>query len=60
MNKVTVPEWQHIPAGKTVANGFSNGYCTAPSEPGHYTLYELVDSSNCHSGWEWVREDEQT
>ena len=54
--EITVPEWSHVPAGATVANGYSNGYCTAPAEPGYYTLYELADSNNCHEGWRWERE----
>lgn len=54
--RLTVDEWKHIPAGTKVANGYSNGYCTAPSEPGLYTLYEIADESNCHVGWEWERE----
>ena len=57
MQKITIKEWAHIPAGATVANGYSNGYCTAPSEPGLYTLYQLADDNNCHAGWEWVKEE---
>ena len=57
MNKFTVDEWKHIAAGATVANGFAvNGTCTAPSEPGFYTLYELVTDGNTHAGFEWVKE----
>ena len=53
MTRITVDEWEHIPAGTKVANGFSNGYCTAPREEGLYTLYELVyEDSNTHAGWE--------
>lgn len=57
MKKITVPEFQHIPAGTTICNGYPNGYCTAPSEDGLYTLYEMADESNCHVGWEWEKED---
>lgn len=56
MEKITCAEFMHIPAGTTIANGYSNGCCTAPASPGLYTLYELADSANCHIGWEWVRE----
>ena len=55
--RVTCAEFQHIPAGERIWNGYSNGYCTAP-ETGQYTLYELVDDNNCHKGWEWEKEDE--
>lgn len=56
MRKITIDEWKHIPAGETVENGFAvNGYCTAPAEPGFYTLYELADE-NTHLGWEWEKE----
>ena len=57
MERITVTSWQNIPAGQTVENGYPNGYCTAPSEPGTYTLYELADEHNCHAGWEWVRNE---
>ena len=56
MRKITVEDWKHIPAGTTIQNGYSNGYCTAPSEPGLYTLYEIASDSNVHEGWEWVKE----
>lgn len=56
MKRITVEEWRHIPSGTTVPNGYSNGYCTAPSEPGFYTLYEVADDNNIHVGWEWIRE----
>ena len=57
MRKITIDEWKHIPAGETVENGFPvNGTCQAPEEPGFYTLYELVSSSNTHLGWEWEKE----
>ena len=59
MYKVTVDEWKHIPAGTKVANGYSGRYCTAPEEPGFYTLYELVyDNTNVHAGWEWEKDEE--
>lgn len=57
ISKITVDEWEHIPAGTTIANGYSNGYCTAPQEPGLYTLYQLVDQFNCHRAWKWEKED---
>lgn len=56
MRKITVDIWRHIPAGTTIPNGYSNGYCTAPSEPGLYTLYEVADDMNRHVGWEWEKE----
>lgn len=57
MKKVTLDCWQHIEAGETVENGFAvDGYCTAPQEPGSYTLYECVTENNTHAGWEWVKE----
>lgn len=57
MRRITIDEWEHIPAGETVENGFPvNGTCQAPEEPGFYTLYELVSSSNTHLGWEWEKE----
>lgn len=57
MRRITVDEWKHIPAGKTIWNGYAvNGTCTAPAEPGFYRLYELVSSSNTHLGWEWEKE----
>ena len=58
MRRITVDEWKHIPAGETVENGFAvNGLCTAPSEPGFYTLYELASDENTHLGWEWEKEE---
>ena len=58
IDKITVTSWANIPAGQTVANGYSGGYCTAPSEPGTYTLYELYyTDSNTHAGWEWARNE---
>lgn len=57
MRKITIDEWKHIPAGETVENGYPvNGYCTAPAEPGFYTLYELASDENTHLGWEWEKE----
>lgn len=58
MHRITVDEWKHVPAGESVWNGFAvNGTCVAPSEPGFYTLYELV-VGNTHLGWEWEKEDD--
>lgn len=58
MKKVTIDEWRHIAAGETVWNGFAvNGDCTAPAEPGFYTLYELVTDGNTHAGFEWEKEE---
>ena len=47
-----------VKAGETVWNGFIGGQttCTAPKEPGTYTLYELADDNNCHAGWIWEKE----
>lgn len=53
--RITVDLWKHIPSGTSICNGFSNGYCTAPKEPGYYTLYERVKNAT-HVGWEWVKE----
>ena len=52
MDKITNVCWMHIPAGTKVDNGFSGGYCTAPTKDGFYTLYELVHEYQ-HKGWEW-------
>lgn len=57
MTRVTLDCWKHIGAGESVWNGFAvNGTCTAPEEPGLYTLYELVADGNIHAGWEWEKE----
>lgn len=56
MIKITLPQWEHIPAGGTAWNGYPGGYCTAPKEAGRYTLYEIVNPDNTHAGWEWERE----
>lgn len=59
MGRITIPQWKNIPAGQEVWNGFVGGncYCTAPDEPGTYTLYELVhEDTNTHVGWEWVKD----
>lgn len=56
MQKITVDEWKNISAGTTIPNGYSNGYCTAPVDPGKYTLYEVVDDNNVHKWWEWVKQ----
>ena len=53
--RITVDLWKHIPSGTSICNGFSNGYCTAPKEPGYYTLYERVKNAT-HVGWEWIKE----
>lgn len=51
MTRVTLDCWKHIGAGESVWNGFAvNGTCTAPEEPGLYTLYELVADGNIHAG----------
>ena len=58
MRKIVIAE--HVNAGDTVWNGYVGGQttCTAPDEPGTYTLYELAyDDSNTHAGWEWVKEE---
>ncbi len=54
--RITVPNWEYILAGEKVADGY-NGYCTAPSAPGRYTLYEIADQNNQHVGWEWEKVD---
>lgn len=54
--KITVNEFRHIKSGETIANGYSNGYCTAPKEEGFYTLYEVADENNNHIRWEWEKE----
>ena len=57
--RVTCQYWQGIPAGETVETGFLAGVTelTAPAaEEGTYTLYEVADSSNCHLGFEWVKD----
>ena len=49
---------EHVPAGGTVWNG-GNIFCTAPNEPGTYSLYELTyESTGAHAGWRWERENE--
>lgn len=58
--RITIDQWKHIPAGNTVWNGYAvNSTCTAPKEPGLYTLYEIADENNCHIGWEWEKEEEK-
>ena len=57
MKRISHPSFQHIEAGRRIDNGYPGGYCTAPSEPGFYTLYEIADESNCHVGWTWEKED---
>ena len=51
----TCEEWQHIPAGTKVDDGFG-GYLTAPEEEGFYTLYEVASYRNTHQGFEWEKE----
>lgn len=47
-----------VPAGKSVYTGYANGTCTAPSEPGTYTLYDVVNQErNEHRGWHWKQEE---
>ena len=57
--RITIEEWQHIPAGTVVENGYPGGFCKAPAEPGIYTLYEIADDNNSHIGWEWEKEEEK-
>ena len=60
MRRVKIVE--HVKSGETVWNGYVGGEttCTAPDEPGLYTLFELAyDSTNTHAGWEWVKETEE-
>lgn len=58
MRRITVDAWKHIPAGETIWNGYAvNGTCTAPSEPGLYTLYEIASDTNTHIWWEWEKEE---
>lgn len=49
---------QHVDAGEKVWNGYAGGemYCTAPSMPGKYSLYEVVGPNNEHKGWWWEKE----
>ena len=54
MEKITGPQWENIPAGEKVSDGYG-GRKTAPEEPGTYTLHELVYSSNTHAGWAWEK-----
>lgn len=56
--KITVDEWKNIPAGTSVDDGFG-GFQTAPAEEGSYTLFELIDCSNIHAGWQWERQVEE-
>ena len=51
----TCEEWQHIPAGTRIDDGFG-GYLTAPEEEGFYTLYSRVSYKNTHQGFEWEKE----
>lgn len=56
MRRITLDIWRHIPAGDQVESGYSYNL-TSPAEPGFYTLYELADEHNTHTGWEWEKED---
>ena len=62
MERRMIAVQEHVPAGETVWNGYVGGetHCTAPDEPGVYTLYELADEYNCHAGWQWVKEEEDS
>lgn len=57
MERVTVDYWKHVNAGEAVHDGYGH-LKTAPSAPGCYTLYQLVDDKNQHAGFEWVKEEE--
>lgn len=58
MGEYLIPVIEGIPAGKSVYNGFADETCTAPTEPGIYTLYECADlSCNDHCGWHWKQEE---
>lgn len=54
MRKITVDAWKGVKAGQEVPDGYGK-YKKAPSEPGVYTLYELADEDNFHSGWKWEK-----
>jgi hypothetical protein len=56
MKRITVDYWKHVNAGEKVHDGYGH-YKTAPSDPGCYTLYELANDNNQHTGWEWVKEE---
>ena len=53
-----IPVIEGIPAGKSVYNGFADETCTAPTEPGTYTLYDVVNQE-CyeHRTWRWKQEE---
>lgn len=57
MNRIKV--CGNVRAGETVWNGYVGGQttCTAPEDPGTYTLYELAYDDNTHAGCEWEKED---
>lgn len=57
--RITVPQWQNVPAGAEVESGF-HYTMKAPDAPGTYTLYELTDRKNCHRGWEWEKDGAET
>lgn len=53
---------KHIPAGSKVWNGFFRAekrICQAPEEPGMYSLYQLHNDKEGHTGWQWVKEEEE-
>lgn len=53
---LTCEEWQHVPAGVRVDDGFG-GYLTAPEEEGFYILYSIANYKNIHQGFEWMKEE---
>ena len=56
MQRITVSEWKHLPAGGKIDNGNCETM-TVPGKPGEfYTLYQLADDHNCHAGWDWEKE----
>ena len=43
--------------GEEVPNGYAGQYCTAPEEPGRYTLYQLVHVDTwTHAGFFFEKE----
>ena len=48
--------YRGIAAGNRVWNGNPNGGAVqAPAEEGHYDLFEVADSDNCHVGYKWEK-----
>lgn len=45
-----------VEAASEVWSGFSGIKLQAPSEPGTYRLFEVVESGNTHAGWRWEKE----